>query len=110
MSRQQMNSVRFNDFLVASLILFSLLLVSCSNEHQQVSLSYPDADSEPAMLYLSKCGDCHAAPLPTAHTAKMWVSVVNRMQFRMISKKVFPLNEKEQASILQYLQTHAKQE
>ena len=109
-----MNCVRLKNLwmvikaMFASLVL--ALLVSCSSEHQQVSLSYPDADSEPALLYLAKCGDCHAAPLPTAHTAKMWVSVVNRMQFRMISKKVFPLSEKEQTIILQYLQTHAKKE
>jgi len=94
--------------MLASLVL--ALLVSCSSEHQQVSLSYPDADSDPAILYISKCGECHAAPLTTAHTASMWVSVVDRMQFRMISKKIFPLNEQDKTSILQYLKTHAKTE
>ena len=91
-------------------MLVLLLLVSCSGEHQQVSLSYPDADSKPALLYISKCNECHNAPLTTAHTAKMWVSVVDRMQFRMISKKIFPLSEEDKLSILQYLQTHAKKE
>ncbi len=87
-----------------------LVLVSCSSEYssQKSHLVYPEPDSERALLYISKCGECHAAPLPTAHTANMWLRVVDRMQFRMVSKKIFPLNESDKASVLQYLQTYSK--
>jgi len=92
------------------LLLWLMILLIACNREQQKSLVYPEADSEQALLYVSKCGECHAAPLTTAHTAEMWVPVIDRMQYRMISKKIFPLNEDDKAIILKYLQKHAKKD
>jgi len=88
-------------------LVLLILLTSCNREPGE-KLVYPEPDSTQAQLYLLKCGECHAAPLPTAHIAITWVRVIERMQYRMISKKIAPLNDDEKASILEYLQKYAK--
>lgn len=87
------------------------LLVACTDQSKTVSLTasdYPESGSEQAVLYLTKCGECHAAPLPKIHAAEEWPGVVQRMQFRMTSKAMPALNKQDIASIVDYLQRHAK--
>ncbi|WP_455205549.1 hypothetical protein [Kaarinaea lacus] len=88
-------------------VAMCLLVCACS-EPKITKKNYPDADSQAAVLYISKCGQCHAAPLPDKHTANIWPAVLERMKLRMISHKVRPLTEEETVIVLEYLQTHAK--
>jgi len=89
------------------IVAMCLLIYACS-EPKITKKIYPDADGQAAVLYINKCGQCHAAPLPDNHTANIWPAVLERMKMRMISKKVTPLTEEETVIVLEYLQTHAK--
>lgn len=91
-----------------TLLAFSVLLSACNSETTQQQRQYPEMDSMQAQLYINKCGDCHAAPLPSVHTSEVWPGVLQRMQFRMTSKKVVKLTDEEMVDILNYLQKHAK--
>lgn len=42
--------------------------------------SLPEADSSGARLVSTYCGQCHAAPSPTLHTAGEWAEVTQRMR------------------------------
>ncbi len=99
---------RFKNFI---LVFFAIvILVSCGEQTTPTPLTasdYPENGSEHFQLYLTKCGECHAAPLPKIHTARQWLSVVQRMQFRMTSKAIPALNENEMGAIVNYLQKHA---
>ena len=104
---------------ISKLINYWLLLipvffmVACTDQGATVPLTasdYPESGTEQAVLYMTKCGECHAAPLPGIHTAKQWPGVVQRMQFRMTSKAMPSLNKQEMVIIVGYLQKHAKKE
>ena len=87
-----------------------MFLFACSTGNEPATLTasdYPESDSEQFQLYTTKCGECHAAPLPKIHTAQHWISVVHRMQFRMTSKAIPALNKYEMDTIVSYLQKHA---
>ena len=93
-----------------SMLLVAVFSVACTEKDASVPLTasdYPENGTEHFQLYLTKCGECHAAPLPKIHTARQWLSVVQRMQFRMTSKAIPPLNKYEMDSIVNYLQKHA---
>lgn len=68
----------------------------------------PEFPSAEVSLYIEKCGDCHAAPMPTTHIGKEWPGVLNRMDFRMTSQKMMALTPADSAVILRYLQRNAK--
>jgi len=107
-----MHREKYPNLATLGLLLVIWGLVACSQEQQSEPLKvtdYPDYNSEPAKLYVSKCSGCHAAPLPAAHIARQWSSVVQRMQMRMKNKAVQPLNSSELAIVLDYLQKHARQ-
>ena len=101
-----------NHFKIVWLIVFlGLTLVACTDQNTSVPLTasdYPESGSEQAQLYLAKCGECHAAPLPKIHTVLQWPGVVQRMQFRMTSKAMPALNKYEMDTIVSYLQKHAR--
>lgn len=61
-------------------------------------------------LYIGKCGDCHVAPQPVSHTAKVWPGVLQRMQMRMQAKARTPLDKTDMGMILDYVQRHARVE
>ena len=90
-------------------LTIGVVLSACGNERNEQPRSYPDSDSPQAQLYVEKCSQCHAAPLPSVHSANMWPSVLDRMQLRMKTKHVPPLTRQEMSIILGYLQLHAKQ-
>jgi len=107
-----MHKEKYPNLTTLGLLLVIWGLVACSQEPQSNPLKvtdYPEYDSEPAELYVSKCSGCHAAPLPRVHTARQWSSVVQRMQMRMKNKAVQPLTSNELAIVLDYLQKHARQ-
>jgi len=102
-----MTKFGYATFLAVSL----LVLFACTSQDSTVPLTakdYPESGSEQAVLYLTKCSECHAAPLPSIHTARQWPGVVQRMQFRMTSKAMPALSNDELANIVSYLQKHAK--
>jgi cytochrome c5 len=43
----------------------------------------PDPQSPGAQVLVTYCGQCHALPVPTAHSATDWPSVARRMWLRM---------------------------
>ncbi|WP_455200728.1 hypothetical protein [Kaarinaea lacus] len=107
-----MRKVKHLRFIAPGLLLLISGLLACSQEQGSAPLKktdYPEYESEPAKLYLSKCSGCHAAPLPGIHTMRQWPGVVDRMQMRMKNKAVQPLNSNELAIVLDYLQKHASQ-
>lgn len=92
-------------------MLCALVLTACGSDFNAPAQvhDYPEAATDRASLYITKCSQCHAAPLPKVHTAIIWPRVVERMQSRMIDKNVPPLSEQELHAILEYLQQNAKQ-
>ena len=84
-----------------------LLLSACDSTTKP--LSYPQADSASAQIFLQKCGGCHVAPEPGSRSARAWSTVVQRMQMRMRAKGMPPLNNEEMTEVLDYLQRHAAQ-
>jgi hypothetical protein len=87
------------------------LLSACDSvtESSNELVAYPEAGSPAAQRFQEKCTGCHNAPQPSVHTARMWPSVLQRMQMRMKAKGVQPLNKTELGEILDYLQRHAAQ-
>jgi len=60
-----------------------------------------------AQLFQRYCGQCHAPPATTAHTAQEWLEVVARMQQHMENQgKAVPDND-QLGEIIDYLQRHA---
>jgi len=73
----------------------------------------PDASSPGAKLTATYCSQCHAAPPPAVHTANEWADVTGRMQQHIGDKStsnggVMVPGSSEMASIIDYLDTHAK--
>lgn len=110
MQNTPVNKCLINSFAILAVVLS---LLACTEQAPTVQLTvedYPEYDSDAARLYLTKCGDCHAAPLPSIHPASQWPGVVQRMQFRMTSKAMRELNDYERETIVGYLQKHAGKE
>ncbi len=87
--------------------VMAMVLAACSEKPQPVAREFPDPDSAGAVLLVGRCGTCHVAPLPTAHVADGWLTVLNRMQMRMRSRGYPLLEKEEQRVLLEYLQAHA---
>jgi mono/diheme cytochrome c family protein len=70
--------------------------------------SLPEQQSEGARLFRSYCGQCHALPAPTAHTARDWPQVMMRMKQRMVTQgKAVP--DRDQLQVISaYLQRNAE--
>jgi hypothetical protein len=80
---------------------------ACGQGTKSQPVTYPDAGSPEAALYVSKCSVCHTAPRPNQHKKTIWPGVLNRMQMRMQSKAIAPMTKGEMQTILEYLQRHA---
>lgn len=84
-----------------------LVASACTGEAPPATMDYPETGSTAMQLYLARCSDCHVAPQPVSHTAKVWPGVLQRMQMRMQAKARTPLEKQELSLILDYLQRHA---
>lgn len=89
-------------------MMFFLLGYGCGNSPAEKPRHYPEEGTPQANLYLAKCGQCHGAPLPSAHTANVWPSVLDRMQVHIKSNNVAPVSREEMSIILGYLQLNAQ--
>jgi len=73
----------------------------------------PDPQARGAQLLVSYCGQCHALPAPTAHSATDWPSVARRMWLRMdflpASLEVQVPTAADRYTILNYLTSNALQ-
>lgn len=81
--------------------------------NQGTASTLPDASSPGAALETRYCSQCHAAPPPSAHTAKEWADVTARMQEHITDKStsnggVMVPSSSEMASIIDYLDKYAK--
>ncbi len=97
-------TIRFQSSLLGAVALAG---VGCSSEMSSTVVDYPEANTEAGALYLTKCGHCHVAPSPGLHTERGWFTAVQRMQVRMRSQGVPPLDKAELGVVLDYLQRHA---
>lgn len=105
----EQNRIPVNKLLTGG--LFVTLLSACGDNGGQAGKPVlPQSQSPAALLYVEKCSACHTVPLPSKHTARLWPSVLQRMQIRMKSKGVKKLSRDELAILLDYLQKHAKSE
>ena len=97
-----------NYFVILLILVF--LVTGCSDgEVNQIQASdYPEYETQAAKLYIEKCSGCHAAPLPKIHDARQWSGIVQRMQMRMTNKAITPLNKRELAIVIEYLEKHAR--
>lgn len=86
----------------AAIVTAMLALAGCA--HRNV---LPESGSPDAMLYQSRCGQCHAAFNPRAMTAAMWELQVEAMQDRMRRAGVPPLSSAQRDAILTYLTRNA---
>jgi hypothetical protein len=96
-----------SDFIVMTAIVVSTL--GCGNRPAEQPRHYPEPDSPQAALYLAKCGQCHGAPMPSAHTANVWPSILDRMQIHIKANNASPVSREEMSIILGYLQQNAQQ-
>jgi hypothetical protein len=86
----------------AAAVFVSLLLTlsACTPE------PLPEEGSPSAQLYVKTCGQCHMVYRPRLLTAKMWESMVERMEIQMRRRRVpFPAADREE--ILAYLRRNA---
>lgn len=60
-----------------------------------------------ARLFQRACSQCHALPSPSAHTAKQWPVVVDRMRAHIRQYGGQDLSDQEVQAIDDYLKKHA---
>ncbi len=65
---------------------------------------------EAPRVYLRTCGDCHAAPDPSLHSATAWPEVMARMAGHRAVMAREPLDPMEFTRVLAYLSRHAAPE
>jgi cytochrome c5 len=71
------------------------------------SQTLPEQQSEGAQLLKQFCSECHAPPAPSAHTAREWPQVVDRMNQHMVTQGK-PAPDREQLrKLIAYLQKNA---
>lgn len=72
------------------------------------SQTLPDPQSDGAQLLTQYCGQCHVPPAPSAHSAKEWPQVVERMRGYMITQEKLVPDRAKIKLIVAYLQQHAR--
>lgn len=72
------------------------------------SKQLPDRKSKGARLVSRYCGQCHAPPAPSAHSAAEWPRVVERMKGHMTTQGKSVPDPKEMGLIIDYLRDHAQ--
>lgn len=91
-----------------SFVGMALMVSACTGEAPPATIDYPEEGSAVMRMYIARCGDCHVAPQPVSHIAKVWPGILQRMQMRMQAKARKPLDKTELGVILDYVQRHAR--
>jgi cytochrome c5 len=71
------------------------------------SQTLPEQQSEGAQLLQQFCGECHALPAPSAHTAREWPQVVDRMKQHMVTQGKSAPDREQLRKLIDYLQNNA---
>jgi mono/diheme cytochrome c family protein len=86
-----------------------LVLAGCSVSGQRAGgFTLPDARSDGARAFASRCGTCHALPHPRRHDYAAWQALVGLMDRRMAERGVAPLTDSERTAILAYLRENCR--
>ena len=96
---------RFN---LASVALCMLVGGCATQSVRDPGAHLPAASSEPARVYLARCGACHAAPHPARHGTGDWQRLVPLMEGHMRERGMAPLTDAERDTILAYLAAHGR--
>ena len=81
-----------------------MMLAGCASNGTPI----PAAQSEAALLFADKCGECHAVPHPARHSADDWPHYVALMEQRMRERDITLLNEAQRQLILSYLSEYGR--
>ena len=81
-----------------------VLVVGCAGS----GIEIPAAQSPAALLFVDKCGVCHAVPHPARHRADEWPHYVALMEQRMAERNKAPLSDAQRALIMEYLSEHSR--
>ena len=65
-----------------------------------------DGNDSGARLFQRTCSQCHALPSPSAHTAKQWPAVVDRMRAHIRQYGGRDLSDQQAQAIDDYLKKH----
>ncbi len=105
---QQKKTKMFRNNIVF-IALLGILLAGCEiPQSSATKIELPEPESAGAKLMKKYCSDCHAPPATTVHIAEEWPNVIYRMQERRRMKAYELLNDEERATLVNYLQKHAK--
>ncbi len=88
----------------------AFVVTACQPAQAPPRQPLPDADSPEARLVAERCGQCHAPPAPSRHSAEEWPSVVERMRVHMVRQANQILSDEETRIVLDYLMKHARTE
>jgi hypothetical protein len=99
---------RYVIFCLSAIIL--LTLAACEAGQSTLQADYPDQQSRAFQIFARQCSQCHAPPMPTAHTAMEWPSVMARMQQHRIQRSLAPIMAQDMVVIRDYLIRHAKKD
>jgi len=95
-------------FQAGMAVVTVMLLAACSagrGPTDPASLAVAGGD---AAVFAAHCSVCHALPHPERHDAAGWRILVPVMELRMSQRGLPALSEEEKASILSYLERHAR--
>jgi Dihaem cytochrome c len=88
--------------LLAISTMLAIVFAGCTRK------PLPNAYSPQAMLYVERCGQCHAPYYPGSMTADMWQVQVLAMEDKMRQAGLPPLSDEDRAAILDYLSRNAE--
>ena len=86
------------------IVAATMLLVGCATTGTPIPLP----QSQAALLFADKCGECHAVPHPARHSADEWPHYVALMERRMAERNVTALSDAERQLILRYLSKYGR--
>ena len=81
-----------------------MLIAGCASNGTPI----PAPQSQAALLFADKCGQCHAVPHPARHSADDWPHYVALMEQRMFERNITALSDAERQSILAYLSEYGR--
>jgi len=84
--------------------LVSIILIACAGKATVI----PNATSQDAKVFYSRCGTCHSVPHPKRHTFEQWKHILAVMEKQMEDRGVNPLTRDEREAILRYLKDNAR--
>jgi cytochrome c5 len=87
-------------------VLFAVILVAASCAARQTPI--PNAESEGAKLFASRCSRCHSLPHPKRHSFAEWEWIVARMEGRIANGLKTAMAEDKKAEILKYLKENSR--